>query len=505
VRSPPIATAGVPRADTARLAHRVLAGVAWITLAGAVGRLFSLFSAPILTALISPSEYGVVALVSTVVSLASTVGLCGVDFSYGRFWAGLQDSEHESIERFCWRFAVASSLVFAASGSILWFTLLAAKIKSSPLLALMVGLGIVLSNATNMANIRARFQGAYWRLAAASIATAGLSALVTIALALCWRPDAWAILTGTWVGMMTGLAVLGTPRLHVLRSALPVDPQQQRKIFEFGFAGMTMAAMYWVTNSSDRWFIGVFRDQTELGLYSFGNNIGMLGLVLNSALTAAWFPEITRSYEGQMEFGAPQTLGREWARLVSTLLLVWLAVASAGGDVIRLLAHPQFHDSTHYVPWIAAGVFFHGVSSLANTGLWVSHKMKRSAYWWLAGASVSIALNMILVPVQGATGAAVTSCASYAFIAGGVLWSAQRSFPLQIPWRRLLASSALVLVASMPMTIPWHPSPLYSLYLKFPVGLVVSAIVLYASSPDWSKRTAIASVRWLRQACSRAA
>jgi O-antigen/teichoic acid export membrane protein len=290
---------------------------------------------------------------------------------------------------------------------------------------------------------------------------------------------------------------MGIPSARVFWLPSGLDARQRRSVLELGLAGMAMAAMYWLTSSADRWFVGVFRDQTELGLYSFGSNIGMLGLVLNNALTAAWFPEVTQAYEQRREFANADVLGREWARLASTLLLVWLAVASSGGDVIRLIANPRFHDSAQYVPWVAAGVFFYGVASLANTGLWVSHDMKPSAYWWVAGAIVSVALNWLLVPQLGATGAAMTVCASYALIAGGILWSAHRTFPLQIPWQRLLGSAALVLVVGLPMTETWHPSALRSLCLKLPIGLAVSGVVLYRSSPDWSRRAMAACAKWV--------
>ncbi len=475
-------------APATSLPYRVFAGVTWITLAGAGTRLLSLLSAPILTALVLPSEYGVVALVSTLVAFGSTLGVCGADFSYGRFWAGFQDSEHARIERFCWRLATAGTMVVAAAAGIFWWAFFGRWAALSPYLGLIVALGVVLSGVSSMSNVRARYQGAYSRLAASSMVAGALSAIVAVVLAVCWRADAWAILSGALIGIVGGVVVLGTPSIKSLLSVSSLDRYVRRQVLQLGAVGMTMAFAYWVISSADRWFIGLLQNQTEVGVYAFGSSIGTIGIVLNNAVTAAWFPEITVSYEKNEHADAPWRIGHEWARLVSALMLVWMAVASAGGDVICLLAHPRFHDGGRYVPWIAGGVFFYGLSSLANTGSWISREMRPSAYWWMAGALLSLAVNAVLVPQFGAIGAAITNCMTCAFIATGVLWSASRSFALRIPWLRLSVSAALVLAAGLEMTRPWGARPFYSLCLKFPFGLAVSLLVSYASAPDWTRR-----------------
>src|SRR5262249_23613644 len=109
------------------LARRVVAGVGWITVAGGIAPLFFLFFAPILTALVSPGEYGVVALVNTVVSLGATVALCGVDTAYGRYWAGGAEPEHDRVERFCWRLAIVGSFFVSAIAALVWWIFLARK------------------------------------------------------------------------------------------------------------------------------------------------------------------------------------------------------------------------------------------------------------------------------------------------------------------------------------------------------------------------------------------
>ncbi len=459
------------------LGRRVIGGAVLIGGAGGVARLFSLLSAPILTAVVSPDQYGVVALVSTVTSLASTLALFGIDMSYARYWAGGAGNDSAAVERFCWRFALGGSLLLALAASLVWASVLSAHVEALPSLALIVALGIFSYTLSGMSQTRARFRGAYPAIAVALVVSAAISTVVSIVLALRWRADAWALLVGGVLGMLSGVLITGVPGAESFLTSSGLDRRRRGKILELGAAGVVTAAMYWVISSSDRWFIGLFRDQRELGIYSFASNVGMIGLALNSAVIATWFPEVTLSYERDAE-NAPTALGREWARLVVMLIIVWLAVASSGGDILRLLANPRFHEGSRYVPWMAASVAAYGLASVANTGLWVAKDMRPNAAWWFCGAMTSVVLNALLVRTWGAMGAAVTSCTSFALIAAGVSWSAHRSFALQVPWGSLALLAGIVFVIGFPMTIPWNSSPFLSLCLKFPVGFLIAGIIL---------------------------
>jgi O-antigen/teichoic acid export membrane protein len=166
-------------------------------------------------------------------------------------------------------------------------------------------------------------------------------------------------------------------------------------------------------------------------------------------------------------------------------MVAWLAVAAAGGDLILLLADRRFHGGAPLVPWLAGGVFFYGVATLANTGLVLRKNLAPTVAWWVAGAAANVACNLLLVARLGPMGAALAACFSYALIAVGMTWSAQSRLYLHIPWGRLIIAAAVSLVAGALMHIPWGPSPFRSLLMKFPVGAMVAAILARIVAPDW--------------------
>jgi len=153
-----------------------------------------------------------------------------------------------------------------------------------------------------------------------------------------------------------------------------------------------------------------------------------------------------------------------------------------------LLADRRFHGGAPLVPWLAGGVFFHGLAALANTGLVLRKNLAPTVAWWVAGAAANLALNAFLVGRLGPMGASLAACGSYALIAAGMIGSSQSRLYLPIPWGRLGGAAALSLAAGALMSVPWRPSPLWSLLLKFPAGVAVAAMMGGIAAPDWMRR-----------------
>ncbi len=479
---------------TRSLARAVLGGVGLITAASIGNRLFSLVSAPILTNALGPSPYGVVALLSTVTSLASTGSLLGIDHAYARFFFSGTPDERDSVERFCWRFSAAMLCAASLCAGLGWWAW-SFRAGLPPELSPMVAAGVALSVLAVMSSTMRRLRGGYNRIALSTLAAGGVGAAVAVVLALFWRKDAWTLLIGGLAGSAVGIAVNGLPPPGVLARGSGLSPVSRREILRLGLAGAAVAPMYWVMNSADRWLIGIWNGKEALGIYSFATTVGMMGLMLNSAITLTWFPEMTKVYEEAKE-EAKEELGRMWARLVGVLLVAWLAVAAAGGDVLRLLSDPRFHPGASCVPWIAGGVLFYGIASLANTGLLLRKDLTPVVGWWVLGAAANVGLNLFLVRRYGGWGAAVSSCVSYALISACVMRSAQSRYRLVLPWGRLAGAGAAALAAGIPMTAPWAEGPAASLALKFPVGLLCGAVMMWIVAPDWIRRIpALASAR----------
>jgi O-antigen/teichoic acid export membrane protein len=189
-----------------------------------------------------------------------------------------------------------------------------------------------------------------------------------------------------------------------------------------------------------------------------------------------------REYENDPE-RARITLGRVAESVLAAFACIYLAVAAAGGDVIRLLTAPAFHDAAAIVPFVAAAVLFYGLYHVAAATFLLMHRLSDLVRWWAAGGILSVSGNLLLVPHLGRTGAALTQAVTFGLIGVGAVLGARRLYRLEINGRLVSAVIAGVLPAGFVMSVAWSADPMTSLVLKFPVGVITAILVLRLLAP----------------------
>ena len=471
------------------ITKKLFSASATIAMAGIVARSLSIISAPILTKLLGPESYGIIALLGTFTSLGTMLAILGSDLSYNRYGCTGRPQEDLSVEIFCWRFilltSVSITLIFIGAD---WLGFNSQLTIQKGLLSL-TGLSVFFSVLGAMSQTRNQIQAGYTKIAITTLIAALVSTATNIFLAKYWRPDAWAMMVGSTAGLIVTFIMLGIPKLRALATKSGLSRAKRRELISFGFMGAAISApLYWIISTSDRWFIDAYQDHKSVGIYGFTYNIAIIGQMLNSAFVVAWRTESVRNYEAIPQ-DAPRTLGRLWSRFVVQMALTWLVVTAAGGDIIRLLADRQFHDGVIFVPWIAGGVFFYGVSHLASTGLLLKKNMRPFTLWYLICAVISVMLNFIFVRALGVVGAAIVQCITFGIAAVGIMWTAQKIYPLIIDFRQIGIAISAIIIAGILMSPTWSTAPLFSLCYKFPVGVSIALAIFYYVSPDWFKRT----------------
>jgi O-antigen/teichoic acid export membrane protein len=465
------------------LAKNVASATVQLTLTNALVRLLSLLTMPLLTRLLSPEAYGTAAMVATIISLISVIALCGMEMSYARMYHAIEPPSGHSVEVFVWRFTLGSGLVAGFIVAILWHLFLAKLYALPSYLGEVIGLGIVLCITSTMSQARARLSNRYRSMSGAIIATAISATAISIGVAMWWKQNELPLILSIIIGYLIPVIILGLPSIRSLALSSNLGMKDRAKIINVGLTGIVTAPMYWVISSLDRWFIGYFEDATSVGIYSIGYSVAIMGLMVNNALTWVWVPETSKAYEKDPIEAQNQT-GIIVEQMVAALSVVWLAITAAGGDAVRLLADPRFYDAALIVPYIAGAVFFHGVLHLVSAGALLKKKLHHTLPWWFGGAIVCIVMNYFLVPIYGRLGAAITQTCSFAFVAMGIAYSAQKIFPLKVRKKRVSLILATIVAFGIVMSQPWSEIPGFSLALKFPVGVMVALAILKFMNPD---------------------
>ncbi|OQX10979.1 MAG: hypothetical protein BWK76_19810 [Desulfobulbaceae bacterium A2] len=464
------------------LSRRIASATIQLTLSGILVRLLSLITMPLLTRLLSPSAYGTAAMAGTFVSLIAVFALSGMDMSYMRtYHSNVSPSGHD-VEIFVWRYVLGTGLLAGVCLACTWGLL--ARVFSLPVyLGGLLGLCTFLSLACAMSTTRARLGNRYRAMSVASAVSGVGAAIISLGVAWCWRQDELPLILSLIAGYLLPVLLLGGPSCGQLLRPSGLSGEERLGVWKIGLAGTVTAPAYWLLSSADRWFLGYYEDVASVGIYSIGYSVAIMGMMANSAVLTVWTPETAREYDNNRE-QAPALLGKTAERLVAGFACVWLAIVAAGGEMIRLLAAPSFHDAGQLVPYIAGGVFFHGVIHLANASYLLMKRLDLAMRWWLVGGIACIALNWAFVPWLGRLGAALAQIGAFSLIAVGMVRGAQGLYPLYLHWTRLFSVLAGVVLAGAFMAQPWSSSPLWSLLLKAPVGLFVVLLVAKVVAPE---------------------
>jgi O-antigen/teichoic acid export membrane protein len=182
----------------------------------------------------------------------------------------------------------------------------------------------------------------------------------------------------------------------------------------------------------DQILMGFLASEAALGIYAVAVNASEALLYLPAATAAALVPVVAG---GDPRLRVAQTLRAfRSAALVTAAAIVVAAIL--GPVLLPLLFGSAFKPSVTPFLWLLPGAIGFAATAVFSSGLMASSSPGLSSLGPLASLVVGVALDLVLIPRFGASGAA--AAASAAFLAGGAtaLIAYNRRGPF--PWRDLV-------------------------------------------------------------------
>jgi O-antigen/teichoic acid export membrane protein len=441
--------------------------------------LVSLLLLPVYTRYLTPSDYGVIAMLLTIEAIAKVTFRWGVDTAFMRLYYDCADDQARqrlASTIFFFLLGANGSLVIASVASADW---LSARIFGTSEHGLLIGL--VLANT---------FVAGFYFIPFQVMRIGERSGQF---IALVFARSAGTLVMRLVLVVWGGMGVLGvvladvivtavfTPLLSVwLRPLLrPVFSRSViRSALGFGLPRIPHSIANQAIGLADRYFLNAYGSLRDVGLYSIGASFGLAPKLFLSAFETAWTP----FFLGVMHEPDAKNIYRTvstYALAVPVLLVAGLAAGAP--DLVRLTTTQQFHGAAAVTPWIALGVMFQGVYLVGSIGLVIT---KRTTFYPLAtgtAAVVSLLANAFLIPRFGLLGAAYANAIAYGTLAVVTVGFSWRVYPIRYEWSRLLriavAGIAGYLTASR--LVPPSTPPLAGLFLRTVTTTAIYVGVLY--------------------------
>ncbi len=256
---------------------------------------------------------------------------------------------------------------------------------------------------------------------------------VTVVLVAVFELGAIGLLVGSYG---TGVVVIsGLIAYHRRRLALVPDRPLLKRMMRFGLPTMPAELSLYSLSFIDRILIARMLGLTEAGLYALAVKVSQSINVLVRGFQLA-FPPLAYSIVDDDEARRAYSAVVTW--FVALMALVVTGIWLVAPWIIRIFAAPEYFEAHEAVGPVAAGTALYAIYMVLLVVLGRTGRTEFNFPATVAGVAVNIGLNVLLLPIWGIVGAAVSLCVSYFVVVGLMYLFTQRLFPVPYEWGRLL-------------------------------------------------------------------
>jgi O-antigen/teichoic acid export membrane protein len=446
---------------------------------GLVSRILAVLLLPLYTHYLRDADYGRVETLTAASTVLVIVLRMGISSAFFRFYFDSPDPERRTV-------VVRTSFWFTMAMATLGLVL---GLVLAPQIAAALNLGSHSTNLVRAAAVGLWAQMNYEQLTSlfrveersvqfvyASLANIAITIAATIVLVVGFHERAMGVLVGNFLGTLCVYVALLAYRRYQL--GLQFDRGLLRAMNKFGMPLVPSALALWAINFIDRFFVGQFKGQGEVGVYSVAVRISSAIVFLLIAFRTAW-PAFAYSIEDDRE------ARRTYAFVLTYLVVVscWaaLALGALAPWIVDALTAPRFHRAQEAIALLAfAAAAYAGYTVLA---IGSGRARKTQLNWVITGvaAAINVVLNVVLIPPYGMVGAAIATAAAYVVLFAGMVLYAQRVYPVPYQWRRVLTAAAVAIgltvaarAAHAPLAVSLALVVVYPLVL-LPLGFYLPA------------------------------
>jgi O-antigen/teichoic acid export membrane protein len=372
-----------------------------------------------------PAAVGIYALLRVVPSLVGVVTSAGLPGAVTYFLAGPSGADRRLPSTIA-----ALALIGGAAGTALWFAV-------TPLFghALLPGLStglILLAGCTVLtqllvATARSCSQGSN-DMPGANIVIVNEELLFLPAYGILWlvgiQGDA-AVVAGLLLADVATLvpAWIRLWRRKFFREARPPSFALARSVAGYGMRGQVGGVMTLLNLRLDFMILSLMAGPAVLGVYAIASKFAELLKIPSLALTYVLYPEYSR-------IGPRAAAAR--ARVHMRAAGIWIAVASVpiwltAGFLIPAIYGSAFQGAVTPARIIAAGLVLEGVAGVITAYLYGIGRPGLNSWAMGIGLTITVILDLSLIPYFGAKGAALASAAAYITSTLALLWLFRRT------------------------------------------------------------------------------
>lgn len=419
---------------------------------------------PFYTAWLSTSEFGVAELITSTANLLIPLACVGIANGIFRF-AAERESDQKAV--------FSTSLALLGIGSAVFLAL-------SPLLFLFdyfaasVWLIVLYVLSANLQSVAAQYVRACDRTMLFSLQGI-FNTLLTVACNILFLVVFDMGVTGYVLSVIVGnlvttafLAVAA--KLWRVFSFRAIDRRLMRKLLWFSLPMVPTTVCWLITDLSDRYMVTYFCGEAVNGVYSAAYKIPTVINLVSGIFMQAW--QFSAVAQASDEEGCRAFYSDVFRSFLSVILIGAAGLILFSRELTAILLNSAYAEAARYMPTLISAAALEAVVAFLATVYMVRKKTMHSFLTAILGTGMNVLLNLCLIPVCGALGAAIATLFGYGAVLIARLIDAPRMIRFRLYLPRLIVSVLLLFSATAMVTL----MPKYGFWGALPVSVAIVAI-----------------------------
>ena len=213
------------------------------------------------------------------------------------------------------------------------------------------------------------------------------------------------------------------------------------KVLRFSLPFLPAGIFTMIMELSDRYLIEWLLGTAEVGLYSAGKKMGMLGLTAVMGFNMGWTPFFLKrgkNKNAKKEFKIITTIFLGVMGYICFLVSLWISDLMKFTIFGATLIGVEFWDCESIVSLILLGYFFFGTYVIQLPGVYIKEITGWIPFFRIIGASVLVLSSIIIIPIFGIYGAAIGVVLAFFSMSLSIYLKVQTVYSIPYNWRGIM-------------------------------------------------------------------
>ncbi|MDE5899327.1 MAG: lipopolysaccharide biosynthesis protein [Treponemataceae bacterium] len=216
-----------------------------------------------------------------------------------------------------------------------------------------------------------------------------------------------------------------------------------REMLSYSCPMMLNSVSWWVNSVSDRYIVAWLCGVVQNGIYSVAYKIPSVLNMLHGIFSQAWTLSAVQDFDGNDRSGF---FSRMYGLYNACMVCLCSLLIVCARPMARILYANDFYGAWRFVPFLLVASVFGAMSGYLGGIFAAVRDSKSFAVSSAAGALLNIVLNVVLIRLVGAMGAAAATLASYTLVWVMRMRRAKKIMRLNVSLAKDCAAYALLVV-----------------------------------------------------------